>query len=302
MIDSNAALLARRRCHFWLGNFSGDNFQYGKFQAYCIFWAKQGVLVLQPTVSDRSFQYGDGIFTTMLVDNSQLVLWDLHWQRLAQSLQRLQMPPLNEQAVKLQAEQAITTPSQVVKLLVSRGQGGRGYSPAGFHEPLVYVTNSPLPDYQQQRQLGIRLGVASLQLSTQPLLAGIKHTSRLETVLLKAEAEQSAFDDLIVCDQQGRVTELCAANLFFKIKGQWCTPKLDQAGVAGVMRLWLLQHMDVQQGYYPVTALDDATAMFASNALMGVVPVQQFKQRPFNVDEVRPIQQLVPFLAGKISC
>lgn len=258
--------------------------------------------MLQPTVSDRSFQYGDGIFTTMLVDNSQLVLWDLHWQRLVQSLQRLHMSPLNEQAVKLQAEQVIIAPAQVVKLLVSRGQGGRGYSPSGFHEPLVYVTNSPLPDYQVQRQQGIHLGVASLKLSTQPLLAGIKHTSRLETVLLKAEAEQSAFDDLIVCDQQGWVTELCAANLFFKIKDQWCTPKLDQAGVEGVMRQWLLQQLDVQQGYYPLAALNDATAMFASNALMGVVPVQQFMQRPLNLDEVRPIQQLVPFLAGKKLC
>lgn len=258
--------------------------------------------MLQPTVSDRSFQYGDGIFTTMLVDDSQLVLWDLHWQRLAQSLQRLQMPQLHEQVVKLQANRAITAPSQVVKLLVSRGQGGRGYSPAGFAEPLVYVTPSPLPDYQQQRQQGIRLGVANLQLSTQPLLAGMKHTSRLETVLLKAEAEQSAFDDLIVCDQQGRVTELCAANLFFKIKGQWCTPKLDQAGVEGVMRQWLLQHLNVKQGYFPLAALDDASAMFASNALMGVVPVQQFLNRPLNLDEIRPIQHLVPFLAGKISC
>ena len=120
--------------------------------------------------------------------------------------------------------------------------------------------------------------------------------------LLKAEAEQSGFDDLLVCDQRGYATELCAANLFFKLNGQWCTPKLDQAGVAGVMRQWLLQHLDVQQGYFPLTALDDATAMFASNALMGVVPVRQFQQRLLNLDEVRPIQQLVPFLAGKISC
>ena len=258
--------------------------------------------MFQPTVSDRSFQYGDGIFTTILVDDSRLMLWDFHWQRLAHSLQRLQMPALDEHSVKMQAEQAITAKAQVIKVLVSRGQGGRGYSPAGFSQPLVYVTSSALPDYQQQRQHGIRLGVAELKLSMQPLLAGIKHTSRLETVLLKAEAEHSGFDDLLVCDQQGFITELCAANVFFKIKGRWCTPRLDQAGVAGIMRQWLLQQFDVQQGSYPLSALEDATAIFASNALMGVVPVQQFLQQPLNLDEVRPIQQLVPFLAGKISC
>ncbi len=258
--------------------------------------------MLQPTVSDRSFQYGDGVFTTILVANSRLVLWDLHWQRLAQSLQRLQMPSLVEQDVKQLAEQAVTAPDQVIKVLVSRGQGGRGYSPAGFTEPLVYVTSGVLPDYQSMRQSGMHLGVAAMQLSTQPLLAGIKHNSRLETVLLKAEAEQSEFDDLLVCDHQGRVTELCAANLFFRINNQWCTPKLDHAGVAGVMRQWVLQQLNVQQGYYSLRDLEQASAMFATNALMGVVPVRQFLQRPLNIDAVRPIQQLVPFLAGTKLC
>jgi 4-amino-4-deoxychorismate lyase len=283
-------------------SFVARQFSGLKISGILRFLFQQGLLVQQPTVSDRSFQYGDGVFTTMLVDDSQLVLWDLHWQRLTQSLHRLQMPALDESMVKRQAEQAITAPSQVVKLLISRGQGGRGYSPAGFSQPLVYVSTSAMPDYQRHRQQGIHLGVAKLQLATQPLLAGIKHTSRLETVLLKAEAEQSGFDDLLVCDQRGYATELCAANLFFKLNGQWCTPTLDQAGVEGVMRQWLLQQLDIQQGHYPLTILEQATAMFASNALMGVVPVQQFLQRPLNMDAVRPVQQLVPFLAGKISC
>lgn len=257
--------------------------------------------MLQPTVSDRSFQYGDGVFTTILVDDSRLMLWDLHWQRMAQSLERLMMPALDEHAVKSLAEQAITAPAQVIKILVSRGQGGRGYSPSGFATPLVYVTASALPDYRSSRQHGIRLGVAALKLATQPLLAGIKHTSRLETVLLKAEVERSGFDDLLVCDQRGFVTELCAANVFFKIKNQWCTPELAQAGVQGVMRQWLIQQLDVKQGEFSLADLADATSIFASNALMGVVPVQQFLHRQLNLDDVRAVQQLVPFLAGKIT-
>ena len=72
--------------------------------------------------------------------------------------------------------------------------------------------------------------------------------------------------------------------------------------MAGVMRQWLLEQLNVQQGHYLVSVLEQATAMFATNALMGVVPVKQFLQRSLNLDEVRPIQQLVPFLAGKISC
>ncbi|MDZ7903221.1 MAG: hypothetical protein U5L01_12050 [Rheinheimera sp.] len=44
---------------------------------------------MQPTVFDRSFQYGDGVFTTIKVTQGKLQHWSLHWQRLALSCQRL---------------------------------------------------------------------------------------------------------------------------------------------------------------------------------------------------------------------
>ena len=257
---------------------------------------------MQLTLSDRSFQYGDGVFTTILVDSGKLVFWDLHWQRLQLALQRLGMAELIEADVRRLAEQQIQQAQQVVKLLISRGQGGRGYSPAGFAQPLVYASASPLPDYTQARQLGITLGVAALQLAVQPLLAGLKHTSRLETVLLKAEVERSGFDELVALDHLGYVTELSAANLFFQLEGRWCTPQLQRAGVAGVMRQWLLQQFEIQQADYSLAQLRQASAMFATNALMGIVPVRQFLQQPLDLQPVRLLQQAVPFLAGKMAC
>ncbi len=245
----------------------------------------------QPSISDRSFQYGDGLFTTIRVHCGQLLFWSYHWQRLAASMQRLGMADVDELWLKQYAQQQITAPEQVLKIVVSRGQGGRGYSPAGFSQANCYVSTSPLPDYRQQQQHGIHLGIAQLQLGIQPLLAGMKHTSRLETVLLKAEVDRRQEDDLLCCDHSGLVTELSAANVFFYLEGGWHTPKLHQAGVAGVTRQWLLEKLQIRPGCYTVADVRQAQAMFATNALMGVVPVRQFESRTLDLQPVRALQQ-----------
>ena len=247
----------------------------------------------QLPVSDRSFQYGDGIFSTICVKNGQLQFWPLHWQRLQQSMLRLGFAPLTEADVKASAQAQISQQEQVVKVLISRGHGGRGYSPHGFVKPDLYCSSSALPDYAKAQQYGLSVGMAKLQLGIQPLLAGIKHTSRLETVLHKAEVEQSHFDELLVCDSQGYVTEFSSANVFFYLDGQWCTPELTQAGVAGIMRAFLLTKLSVMVGRYQPEDLKSATAMFATNALMGVVPVCSYLQQPLNLELVRPVQHLL---------
>ncbi len=245
----------------------------------------------QPGISDRSFQYGDGIFTTIRVARGQLVCWPYHWQRLSASLQRLGMAALDEMWLKHQAEQQISAPEQVLKIVISRGQGGRGYSPAGFTQVQCYCGVSALPDYQSLQQHGLHLDVATLRLGIQPLLAGIKHTSRLETVLLKAEVERSPADDLVACDSTGLVTELSAANLFFYQQGRWHTPRLHQAGVAGVTRQWLLDYLQIVPGCYSLSQLQQAEAMLACNALMGLAPVRQFTSLRLDLAPVRPLQQ-----------
>ena len=254
--------------------------------------------MLQPTVFDRSFLYGDGVFTTIKVVQGALQHWSLHWQRLQLSCQRLAINLPDESTVLKQATSAISAQEQVVKLLVSRGHGGRGYSCKGIEGADIYVSTSPLPVYPHLRS-GIKLGVAKLQLGIQPLLAGIKHSSRLETVLLKAEAEQSGFDDLLVTDSAGFVTECCAANIFFRLGGVWHTPRITRAGVAGVMRQWLISQIDVVEDDYSLGSVRRADAMFLSNALVGVMPVRSFEQQKLDVVPVHALQTALKIIDSK---
>lgn len=244
----------------------------------------------QPTVFDRCFQYGDGVFTTIKVLNGQLQFWSLHWQRLVHSCERLGIQIPLESLVLSAAQQAILQPNQVVKVIISRGIGGRGYSTQGIENSEFYILTSALP---APSPTSIRLGVATLQLGIQPRLAGIKHCSRLETVMLKSEAEHSGFDDLVVTDSEGFVIECTAANLFFYYQGRWHTPALDRAGVAGIMRTNILQQIGIQPGHYPLAVLAQAEAMFLCNALIGIRPVHQFQLTPVDVALVHQLQSLL---------
>ncbi len=239
----------------------------------------------QPTVFDRNFQFGDGVFTTIKVQEGTLQLWSLHWQRLVHSCQRLGINLPSEDEVFSKAQGAISAQEQVMKIVVSRGHGGRGYSTKGIVGADVYMTTSPMPVFPWLTQ-GISLGVAQMKLGIQPLLAGIKHCSRLETVLLKTEVEQSDFDDLVVTDTDGCIIECAAANLFFLLDDKWHTPSLHRAGVNGVMRQHILSQVDVIEGDFSINSLAKASAILTCNALTGVVPVRSFQGKKLDTSAV----------------
>jgi 4-amino-4-deoxychorismate lyase len=109
-------------------------------------------------------------------------------------------------------------------------------------------------------------------------------------VLLKAEAERSNYDDLLVTDSAGFVTECCAANIFFALEGVWHTPKLTRAGVAGVMREWLFSQIEVIEDDFSLATVRQAEAMFISNALIGIVPVRSFELKKLDISPVLQLQ------------
>ena len=86
------------------------------------------------TIDDRSIHYGDGLFETILCDGNKLYFWAQHFQRLQRSAQRLKIPCPAEQLLlgditRLLDENRVgATSARVIKIIVSRGVGERGYA------------------------------------------------------------------------------------------------------------------------------------------------------------------------------
>jgi 4-amino-4-deoxychorismate lyase len=234
----------------------------------------------QINIADRAAQYGDGCFTTMAVHQGEIDHWSAHLTRLQNSCDRLYIAferwdELTQQVFDIAHNQQ----NGVIKVIISRGVGGRGYGIAGTDNPSYIITRHDIPaHYSLWQDKGIELNVSSVTLAKQPLLAGLKHLNRLEQVLVKRELEQDAFHDCIVMDTDNQIVETSAGNLFWYIDNAWFTPSLSFSGVEGVMRnhiidLFKAKGSQIHECRNALDILQEASEVFVCNSLMGVVPV-----------------------------
>ncbi|RYC43237.1 aminodeoxychorismate lyase [Pectobacterium zantedeschiae] len=241
-----------------------------------------GQLQEQLSAFDRGTQYGDGCFTTARVCNGQIVWLDRHIARLQQAATRLLFPTLDWEILTAEMKQAAQRRSNgVVKVTLTRGVGGRGYSSQGCAQPTRIVMQADYPThYADWREHGISLNLSPVALAKNPLLAGIKHLNRLEQVLIRAHLDQTSANETLVLDTSGVLVECCAANLFWRKGYRVYTPDLSQSGVDGVARQHIIalladSDFELQIVSEPVTTLADADEVLICNALMPIIPVNQ---------------------------
>jgi len=241
------------------------------------------------SATDRGFQYGDGLFETLAVVGGEPCLWAAHMERLETGCRRLGISMPDRDGLLREARQEIGGEQHgVLKILVSRGAGGRGYRPPRRGTPTRIVSLFPWPDYPQQwSDPGIRLRVCRTRLGTTPALAGLKHLNRLEQVLARAEWDDPSIAEGLMLDTADRVIEGTMANLFALREGRLYTPALQRCGVAGVLRALVMevaaaQGLAVLEQDLEMADLLHSDALFLTNSLIGVWPVRQMEDRHFN--------------------
>lgn len=240
---------------------------------------------------DRGLAYGDGLFATMRVNKSEIQFIESHFLRLAQGARRLGFdwqPTSTLRELLLQC--AKDNPQSCLKLLLSRGVGGRGYTPPNSSLSINEIVSvHPFPDvYQKWQKVGVSLQSSTVLLARQPRLAGIKHCNRLEQVLVKSVALAAGYDDWLVFDSNKDIIESSMANLFFETDAGIITPKLAYAGVAGMMREQVIYQLlemkfSVSVTEMNVDILSKVKHIFMTNSLLGVVDVTQVDQQAFNM-------------------
>ncbi|MGX5671806.1 aminodeoxychorismate lyase [Thermomonas fusca] len=223
------------------------------------------------SVANRGLAYGDGVFETMRVHDGELPLWPGHLARLREGAQRLGIGLPDPAFIEACIDEMIDgADAGVIKLLLTRGDGGRGYAPPVDAQPAWTLALYPLPPITSG---GLCLHACDTRLAIQPALAGIKHCNRLEQVLARAEAERAGCDEGLMRDSEGRVVCATAANLLVHRNGRWLTPPVARCGVAGVLRGWLLAQGLVEEAELAPGEVEDAAALALCNAVRGILPV-----------------------------
>lgn len=243
-----------------------------------------GVAQSELPVTDRGLHYGDGLFETLAVVEGEIRHPDLHMKRLSLGCQRL---GLQYDATSLHDELKQLATGQnraVLKAIITRGSGGRGYRPPATPDCRRIVARYPWPDYPPEwQQQGICLRVCQTRLGSSPALAGIKHLNRLEQVM--ARAEWRPEDDIaegLMLDVADHVISGTMSNVFYSHAGELFTPALDTAGVAGITRSRICESLAPALGLscslvksVTLDTLQQADEMFACNTLAGIWPVRK---------------------------
>ncbi|WP_267431639.1 aminodeoxychorismate lyase [Erwinia psidii] len=237
-------------------------------------------------IADRAVQFGDGCFTTARIIEGQVVALEAHLERLEKGCQRLRIGAVDWIALRQEIVKAAAGHDEaVLKVIISRGKGGRGYGASGCGQPTRIVMTSDYPvRYHHLKQTGARLTLSSVRLGRNPLLAGIKHLNRLEQILIRTELEQTNFDEALVLDTEGMLVECCAANLFWRKGKAVFTPCLTDSGVNGIQRQQVIgllhgEGVSVSEVRQPPEVLAEADEVLITNALMPVLPVCQIDQQ-----------------------
>ena len=236
--------------------------------------------------ADRGLAYGDGLFETMRASGGVLPWWPRHRARLLAGADRLAIPRPSDARLEAALDAALRAcPEGVVKLVLTRGVGARGYAPPDDAVPTLIASAAPAP---LAATGPITVDLLDLRLGLQPALVGLKHLNRLEQVLGAREAARRGLDDGLMADADGHVTCSTRANLFARIDGRWITPPVDRAGVAGIARGVLLDHWTPGGGPrvapLPIAALARLEALVLVNAVRGILVAGRCGDRVLDLD------------------
>ena len=238
--------------------------------------------------ADRGLAYGDGVFETMAASGGQIRWFDWHFERLEEGCRRLHIPAPSRAVIE--AEIAAHCPLDqraVVKLIVTRGPGTRGYRPPETPRPTRILSVSQWPDYPGSHYShGVRVHVCALRVGENPALAGIKHLCRLEQVLAQIELQGSEAAQGLMLDASGRVVGGTSSNVFVVVGDEILTPSLTRCGIRGVMRRAVMAaatelRLTVTERDLTLADVLAAEEVFMTNSLFGIWPVAQLDAARF---------------------
>jgi 4-amino-4-deoxychorismate lyase len=246
-------------------------------------------------ISDRGFQYGDGLFETIEVRHGQAVFFERHLKRLESGCRRLYLPFPDAHLLSLEAKELCRQwPSAraVLKIIITRGKGGRGYRQPDVIQPTRVLSLHPYPDYPENYpELGIVARFCTTRLGLNPALAGIKHLNRLEQIMGRAEWNDPAIQEGLMLDINGHVIEGTMTNLFYMKNNSLYTATLTQAGVAGIMR-GIIMTLSAEHGFsviehtFTKDELLSADEAFVCNSIIGIWPIKQIDMTCFSIGPI----------------
>ena len=188
--------------------------------------------------------------TLLWTPEKDYFLLDLHLKRLTTSAQYFAFP-IDQSTVQnylIAIAQTLPPQPQKVRLLLS---------------PQGTLTHESTLLAQTHQPLQVCLALSPIN-STNILLY---HKTSDRQIYTQAQQQCPSYDDVILWNENGELTEFCTGNLVVELDGQWYTPPIECGLLAGTFRAWLLDQKILQERIIRVKELENCSHVFLVNSL-----------------------------------
>jgi branched-chain amino acid aminotransferase len=242
----------------------------------------------EPLVSPGQIGYlnGWGIFSTLRVSGGVLFAYERHYRRMETDARRLRVPmewsagDLQELLLELvEANQAFES---TLRVCVVRNTGGVFESPDLPRDTDLIAFTADLKDWGS----GVRLSYVPHARHGADPFAGAKITSWAQNLTWHEQAHADGFDEAVLLNDEGKVSECTSANIFAIEGDSVLTPPLSTSGcLPGVTRALLLEELHVPglrmaERELSPSQLEAADAVFITSTTRDVLPVFEIDGTP----------------------
>lgn len=249
--------------------------------------------------ANRSYRYGDGLFETMKLVNGEIILADLHFERLMGSLQilKIELPKLIttdrlKKEISELCEKNDCFNKARIRLSVSRGNGGL-YD--DDHKFQYMIECWPLEESSYGlNENGLFIDIYPDARKSIDLFSNLKSANYLTYVMAAIWAKENKLNDALVLNTHERICDATIANIFWAKDETVFTTPLSEGSVAGVMRNYVCGKipqlgLKVKEGLLTMDELLQADEVFLTNAISGIRWVKQFRNKIYFNSVIRKI-------------
>lgn len=249
------------------------------------------------SVFDRGYLYGDSLYEVVRSYSGEFFHLDEHLERLEKSAQLCRM--ILGQSLKVYRDEIYRTfqifrsrPKNAhceayARIIVSRGVGKIGFDlqcllSATQYTIIIQPVETPTPEKYKK---GLNLRISDrLRNDRRALDPAMKSGNYLNSLLAYLEAAAENYEDALLCDSEGYVTEGTTFNIFYVRRGILATPPLDVGVLDGITRRHVLQLADlaeipVREVRFPRERLFEADELFVTSSIKEVMAVTQLDRK-----------------------
>ena len=256
------------------------------------------------SVLDRGLSYGDGFFETMIweyedrkdKDFQGVEFWNRHLRRIETGCKLTKINFPNSKLLRRYREKILSKAyaeglsKGLLKIIITRGVGGRGYKYENKMMPTIIFLVFPKSEIDEKfYKRGVVVRYCKSSLFQNKELFGLKHLNRLDSVIARSEWTEDFFEGVFL-DHKSNLVEGTMTNIFFVKNKTLYTPPIVGNGIYGIMRKVVIEkarlfYDDIKIMNVNKEKLKKYDEMFVTNSVIKIMPVKRLGKKKFNISD-----------------